>query len=203
MNIYLSNSRPHRLPLSAGFTLLEMLVSVGLGVVVIGVIVSISIVTSWNYVATYNYVKMEDQSRNALDIINREIRNCTDLVSYSNNTNNTASSFLKLTNDYANYGVTLSYDGAADTLTMAKTGESTRTLLTQCDNFSFQLFNRVPNIGSTNFTFYASTNGAGAIDATLTKVINMNWKCSRTILGSKLNTEIVQTAQVVLRNKID
>lgn len=203
MNIYLLNSRPHRPQPSAGFTLLELLVSVGLGVVVIGVIVSISIVTSWNYVATYNYVKMEDQSRNALDIINREIRNCTDLVSYSNGTANTASSFLKLTNDYSNYGVTFSYDGAADTLTMAKTGESTRTLLTQCDNFSFQLFNRVPNIGTTNFTFYASTNGAGAIVATLTKVINMNWKCSRTILGSKLNTEIVQTAQVVLRNKID
>ena len=64
MNIHLLNSRPHRPPPSAGFTLLELLVSVGLGVVVIGVIVSISIVTSWNYVATYNYVKMEDQSRN-------------------------------------------------------------------------------------------------------------------------------------------
>lgn len=203
MKIYFLNSRPQRLPPSAGFTLLELLVSVGLGVVVIGVIVSMSIVTSWNYVATYNYVKMEDQSRNALDVINREIRNCTDLLSYSNGTVNTGSSFLQLTNDYNNYGVTLSYDGVAATLTMSKTGQSARTLLTQCDNFSFQLFNRVPNISSTNFTFYASTNGTGAIDATLTKVINMNWKCSRTILGSKLNTEIVQTAQVVLRNKID
>ena len=29
----------------------------------------------------------------------------------------------------------------------------------------------------------------------------MTWKCSRTILGQKANTESVQTAQVVLRNK--
>ncbi len=203
MKIYFLNSRPHRPSPAAGFTLLELLVSVGLGVVVIGVIVSISIMTSWNYVGTYNYVKMEDQSRNALDIINREIRNCTDLLSFSNNTNNTASSFLKLTNDYANIGVTIAYDGTAQTLVLTKTGQSSQTLLTKCDNFSFQLFNRVPNIGTTNFTFYASTNGTGAIDPTLTKVINMNWKCSRTILGSKLNTEIVQTAQVVIRNKID
>jgi len=28
----------------------------------------------------------------------------------------------------------------------------------------------------------------------------VSWKCSRTILGAKINTESVQTAKIVLRN---
>jgi hypothetical protein len=49
--------------------------------------------------------------------------------------------------------------------------------------------------------FFPATNSAGAYDLSVCKLINMTWKCSRTVLGSKLNTESVQTAQVVLRNK--
>jgi hypothetical protein len=49
--------------------------------------------------------------------------------------------------------------------------------------------------------FYPATNNAGALDLTICKVINMNWKCSRAILQQKINTESVQTAQIVLRNK--
>ena len=49
--------------------------------------------------------------------------------------------------------------------------------------------------------FFPATNTAGAYDLSTCKLINMTRKCSRTILGSKLNTESVQTAQVVLRNK--
>ncbi len=49
--------------------------------------------------------------------------------------------------------------------------------------------------------FYPATNSSGVYDPSICKLINMSWKCSRTILGSKMNTESVQTAQVVLRNK--
>jgi hypothetical protein len=106
-----------------------------------------------------------------------------------------------MTNGVISQITTITCDTNAGTLIMAKTGEASQTLLTGCDNFGFQIFNRYPN--PTNMTFSVSTNAStGRLDARFCKVINMNWKCSRTILGSKLNTEIVQTAQVVLRNQV-
>jgi len=181
---------------SAGFTLIEMVVSVGVGTAVVGALVMLSISTSWNYTATANYVQMDDQSRVALDKIGKEIRNSTALLSY---TSGSAQS-LVFTNANGSDSMTLSYNHGM--LRMSKPGQTTVTLLTGCDSFSFSLFNRVPLVNSSSFTFYASTNGAGVVDPTITKVVNMTWKCSRSILGSKLNTEIVQTAQIVLRNKV-
>ena len=32
------------------------------------------------------------------------------------------------------------------------------------------------------------------------KLIDVSWKCSRKIMGEKLNTESVQTAKIVIRN---
>jgi hypothetical protein len=179
----------------SGFTLVEMMVAVGVGIAVVGAMVMLSITTSWNYTATANYVQMDDQSRLALDKIGREIRNSTALLSFSTGSPQT----LQFTNANAGDSMKLSYSSGR--LTMIKPTQTT-TLLTGCDSFSFSLFNRVPLVNSTSFTFYASTNAAGTIDPTITKVVNMTWKCSRTILGSKLNTEIVQTAQIVLRNKV-
>lgn len=185
---------------SSGFTFIEMLVSIGLGVVVVGVVSSLAIVTSWNFVATSNYVQLDNQSRNALDLISREIRNSTKLLAFS--TNNPQ--YLLLTNAIDAKSATITFNSESNTVTLARSGFPTATLLTGCDSFSFSLFNRYPIATNNTFSFYQSTNFLnGSLDPTFTKVINMTWKCSRTILGSKLNTEIVQTAQVVLRNKVN
>jgi type II secretory pathway pseudopilin PulG len=170
-----------------GFTLVELMVSLAIGIVVIGVVVTLSIISAQNFAATANYVQMNDQSRNALDRISREIRNASSLMGFS--TNNP---------QYLQLGAMT--NGVISQITTI-TCEASQTLLTGCDNFGFQIFNRYPN--PTNMTFSVSTNAStGRLDARFCKVINMNWKCSRTILGSKLNTEIVQTAQVVLRNQV-
>jgi type II secretory pathway pseudopilin PulG len=190
---------PARANCAGGFTLIELLVSFGLGVVVIGGVLALSIFSSANFVGTANYVRLNDQSRNAVDQISREIRNATALVSFS--TNNPQ--FLLLTNATLGKSTTVTYNAASNTVTIAKSGQATQTLLTGCDNFSFQLYDRYPLITSTNISFYSSTNYAtGQVDPKFCKVINMNWTCSRTILGSKLNTEFVQTAQVVMRNQV-
>lgn len=183
----------------SGFTLIEMVTAIGVGVIVIAAIVTLAIISAQNFAATANYVRMDDQSRNALDRISREVRNATRLIGFS--TNNPQ--YLTLTNEAMGIGTTIKYNPTIGTLTLAKTGQATETILTQCDSFSFELCNRYPLITSSNITFYPSVNAAtGQLDPAFCKVINMSWKCSRTILGSKLNTEIVQTAQVVLRNQI-
>jgi type II secretory pathway component PulJ len=184
---------------SAAFTLIEMMIAIGVGVIVIATIVMLAIISAQNFAATANYVQMNDQSRLALDLISREIRNATAVTAFS--TNNPQ--FLRLTNAILGGGATITHSAGTRMLTLSITGQGDRTLLTGCDSFGFKLYNRYPLITSTNISFYTSTNATtGAVDARFCKVINMSWKCSRTILGSKLNTEIVQTAQVVLRNQV-
>ena len=191
--------RPASISHRHGFTLVEMFISIAVGLVVIGAIMALAVISAQNFAATANYVQMNDQSRNALDRISREIRNASSLKAFSNGN----PQYLVLTNTYTGIGATVTFDAGAGTLTLAKTGEPPLTLLTGCDSFSFQIFNRYPIINSTNISFARSTNAvSGSLDARFCKVVNMSWKCSRTILGSKLNTEIVQTAQVVLRNQV-
>jgi type II secretory pathway pseudopilin PulG len=196
----------HRIPLlrakaSPGFTLVELLVSATISVFVVGSIAMLCIISMQNFAATSNYVQMNDQSRNAVDRISREVRNATALIAYS--TNNPQ--YLVLTN--ANKGtysiITCDTSASMGTLVLSITGVPDATLLTGCTNFSFQLFNRAPVIGTTNLSFGSITNiKTGQPDPNFCKVINLNWACKRTILGSKLNTEVVQTAQVVLRNQV-
>ena len=39
------------------------------------------------------------------------------------------------------------------------------------------------------------------VDRTNCKLIAVSWVCSRTILGSKMNTESVQTAKIIIRKQ--
>ena len=184
---------------SGGFTLVEMMIAIAVSIAVIATIVMLAIISAQNFVATSNYVQMNDQSRLALDLISREIRNATAVTAFS--TNNPQ--FLRLTNAISGVGSTITHSTGTRMLTLSITGQGDRTLLTGCESFGFQLYNRYPLTSSTNISFYISTNATtGVLDPKLCKVVNMKWKCTRTIVGSKLSTEIVQTAQVMLRNQV-
>ena len=200
MKIYQPIPSAGRMHSTSGMTFIEMLVAIGIGTVVVGVIVSLAIVTSWHFMAASNYVQLDNQSRNALDLISREIRNATSLVAFSTN----QPRYLLLTNTLDAKSSTITYDSGNHTVTLARSGQPAVSLLTGCDSFSFSLFNRYPIATNNTFSFNQSTNFLnGSLNPTFTKVINMTWKCSRTVLGSKLNTEIMQTAQVVLSNNVN
>ena len=65
-------------------------------------------------------------------------------------------------------------------------------LLRECDSLEFHIYQRTPQPGTNSF--YAAT------DAAQCKLLDMKWRCSRSLFGKKANTETVQTAQVVIRN---
>ena len=111
-----------------------------------------------------------------------EIRQTKGLTSYS-----PSSITLR---DWDDGALTYAYDSSARTLTRRKNGTST-LLLGQCDFLNFDISQRNP---SNNFTFYPETN------VSLAKLIDVSWKCSRKVLGAKINTESVQTAKIVIRN---
>jgi len=165
-----------------GFTLMELMISVVLGTLVLAAAGSLSMFTARGFTAMGNYADLDGASRNALDRMSREIRQTRCLTSFSA-TNLTFQ-------DWDTAVLSYTYDSSARTLTRTKNGIS-RVLLQQCDYLNFDISQRHP---SNQFTFYPATN------ASLAKLIDLSWKCSRTLLGSKINTESVQTAKIVIRN---
>ena len=164
---------------SPGFTLIEFMITVVISVFVIASILTLVVISMQNCVATANYVRMNDQSRNVMDHISREIRNATQVMAVTTNTS------LVLTNANKQTSINITYNSISNNLTLT-TNQVTTATLTGCTNFSLQVLNRDSQI---------STNPP--VDG---KIVNMSWKCSRHIIGSQFNTEVVQTAQVVLRN---
>jgi Tfp pilus assembly protein PilW len=198
----------------SGMTLAEMMVSVGLGSMILAMAGSLWLFGSRSFAAMGNYTDLDAKSRGALDLMSREIREATRVTGFDNSG---STRWLQVTN--AAQGTTITYiwnagprtlvcrrtgtytsSTAPSAMASASLGEPDEVYLTECDRWDFDLFQRAPQKGG-SYVFFPATNSAGAYDLSVCKLINMTWKCSRTVLGSKLNTESVQTAQVVLRNK--
>jgi prepilin-type N-terminal cleavage/methylation domain-containing protein len=181
-----------------GFTLVEASVAVAVGSIVLAAVASLTLYATKASLAMVNYTDLDTRSRYALDVISREIRQASGLLSFQ--TNQSASTFT-LTNANQGAAITLTYTPSARTVVMSKTGQPDLTALTECDAWNFSLYQRTPYVTPTNILYYPATNGAGVMDANLCKLINLSWKCSRTIFAQKVNTESVQAAQIVLRSK--
>jgi Tfp pilus assembly protein PilW len=172
---------------SPGFTLIELMITVVISVFVIASILTLVVISMQNYVATANYVRMNDQSRNVMDHISREIRNASIFVSATPNTS------LVLINTNNNATISITYNSSAQTLTLT-TNQVTLATLTSCSNFTFQLYDH--RTATTNDSFSNQTTDLNAC-----KAISLSWICQQHITGSKLSTQIAQAAQVMLRNK--
>jgi Tfp pilus assembly protein PilW len=180
-----SNSSPllrSRVDRRQAFTLLETVISTGIATVVLGAVAILGYFSANSFAAMGNYADLDAASRHALDTMSREIRSTRHLTSFST----TSLTFQ----DYDTNSLTYVYDSTARTLTRQKGGTNT-VLLQQCDYLNFDISQRNP---SSNFTFYAASGASTA------KLIDLSWRCSRTILGAKINTESVQTAKIVIRN---
>ncbi len=174
----------------AAFTLVEMMVAVGISSMVLLGIGSFSCYSGRSFAAMSNYVDLDRKSRNALDRMSRDIRQSNFLSSYSTNISGLIQTIVL--NDYDGVNLTYAYNPAAKTLTRTKAGNS-NTLLSECDTFSFGVFQRTPKGG----TYEQFPTGSSST----CKVIQLNWICSRKIFGSKVNTESVQSAKIVIRKK--
>lgn len=170
---------------SAGMTLVELMVSIGVGSIIIGALISFSVYTARGFATSMNYVELESQSRAALDNMTREIRQTLALTDFSSNRlvfrNPDSSSLAYL------------YDPAARTLVRSNSSGITM-LLTGCDSLGFSIFQR--NTISNTFDQFPTT-----LQASNCKVVQLNWTCSRTLLGAKISTETVQSMKTVIRQE--
>jgi prepilin-type N-terminal cleavage/methylation domain-containing protein len=166
----------------AGWTLVEMMVALVLGAIILAAVVSTSIALTNTLVAIVNYNDLDQNSRNTLDTMSRDLRNTATVTAISTSSI-TASNYL--TGDI----VTYAWDGSSQ---FTRTFDGTKTLmLTNCDYLAFSGYQRNP---TNNFQFVPASTPSEV------KLISVSWRCYRNIIALKLNTESVQTAKICIRN---
>ena len=182
----------HRAPAErqTGFTLPEMLMAVGVGSIVLAMVTGLFLFGLRSFAAISNYADLSGKSRQSLDLLLRDIRQATNVLSF--NTNLPIKSLTLGTYDGT---VTYAWDSNAGVLTTTKAYPSgasiVQTNLIGCEQWNFFLYQRTPTNG---YVFFPTT------DLKICKLIEMSWKCSRSMLGKKVNSEEIMTAQVVIRN---
>ncbi len=159
-----------------------MMVAITVGLIILSAVVTTSIALSNTMVAIANYNDLDQHSRNTLDMMSRDLRNTATVIAISSRSVTVSNS---LTGDL----ITYAWDGGSQ---FTRTFDGAATLmLTNCEYLSFNGYQRNP---TNNFEFIPASTPSE------TKLISVSWRCSRTILGAKLNTESVQTAKICIRN---
>ena len=174
--------RRQRLQSRSGWTLIEMTVAMFAGSMILTAIVTTTVFVSKSFIAIGNYTDLGKASRITLDTMSRDIRDAAALVSYATNA-------ITLANQD---GTQVTYDWYPATSHFMRSDSSgSKIMLTGCDFLNFHVYQRNP---TNNFQF------APATTPSQTKLVDVSWRCSRKILGAKVNTESVQTAEIVIRN---
>ena len=164
------------------FTLVEMMITVGIGSLVFAGLASLMFYTSRSFAAMSNYVDLDRQSRNALDHMTQKVRSASYLNSFSSNS---------VSFSYQGQNLSYTYSASDKTLT-ENLGSSSTILLKDCQQLQFSMFQR--NVVSNSFDQYTTTSTGTA------KSIIVTWTCSRSLLGNLINSESVQSARIVVRN---
>jgi prepilin-type N-terminal cleavage/methylation domain-containing protein len=169
----------------AAFTLVELMVAMALSLLVATAVAMLAFFSSRSFVAMADYTDMNQRSRLALDKMSKDIRQARQLTFYSTD----SLTFQDVNGNSLQF--TYNAPGHPGELVRVSGGQ-TNSYLTNCDSLTF--------------TNYQHTVKSGTFDCydpayvTNTRVIQVTWICSHTILGIKATTEIVQSAQIVMRN---
>ena len=175
----------------AGFTLVEMSMSLAVSGVILTVLLSFTVYAAKSFAAMENYIDLEQKSQRALDSMTQNIRQTQALTAYGTrqlNGQSVTNSLTFLDED----GTSLNYNFTDNVLLQTKSGDTTM-LLTNVDYLTFQIYQR--NTVANTYNQFPAGSVAQC------KLISVSWICSRTILGSKMNTESVQTAKIVIRKQ--
>lgn len=167
-----------------GYTLVEVVVAAGVASILFLTLMTFAAFAGRSFQAMTNYQDLDRKSRGALDQLSRDIRRASYLVT------NSSTRIVLMDTD----GTNLTYDYSSSLRQLRRVkGTMTNSLLTECDSLKFGVYQRTP-IGGTYEQFSNATPST-------CKLIQLEWVCSRKILGSKLNTESVQSAKIVIRDK--
>jgi len=170
---------------SGGFTLVELMVALGVSGIVMTVVVGMLVYGGYSFAGLANYADLNTRSLTTLDRMTTEIRQATALVAFS-------ADHMAFDMGPGRPVVVYAHDPQSRML-VRKEGERVETLLTECDDLKFSIYQRTPLPGT-----YDQHPTA---DLHTVKSVVVSWVCSRQVLGSRFNTESVHTARIIIRKQ--
>lgn len=168
----------------AGFTLVELLIAAGLSGLLLAVCASLSLYTARGIASVTDSVELNAHSRLAIDRMSQKIRQASAVKQYSP---------TSVTVNYDGQPLTYTYLPDRRTLVESAAGV-TNTLVESCDELTFKYYQRNPLTNS--FNQFPVLTGTNAV-----KVIQVNWRCSRTLVGKKAGSAEMVSARIVIRAK--
>jgi hypothetical protein len=169
---------------------METLVAVGISSIVLLSTSMLTLYSAKSFAALVNYTDLDMYSRNALDLMSREIRQANYLVYGSSD----RLVFNVPSAPGSSSSVTLAYIYYPSTQELIRIhGTHREQLLKGCSFLRFDIFQRNPIAGT-----YDQYPTAAPVTC---KLVQLNWVCERTIMGLALNTESVQSAKIVIRKQ--
>lgn len=171
----------------SAFTIIEVLIALIITSLVVcaGAVLAQGFMRSVAYLT--NSVDLDTKSRLAADRISREIRNCDGIQAASSNS---------IVLQFGTNVVTYAYDSGNRELTRSLPNDFPEKILTGCDYVRFDLFQKNP----TTVAYDPNFNYLPA-QPTDCKVVQLNWVCSRSLLGFKANTTVMQSGKIMIRKK--
>jgi type II secretory pathway component PulJ len=181
----------------SGFTLVEVVVSIGISIIVLAAVMSFYIFTGWSSLTMGNYIALDMKSRNALDTMSCDIRQAN---SCSTNAFSSTNLTLSMTDPATSSAYTINYAYNAGLGRVVRTETRTNSiatmLLSNCTSFAFTYFQRNPSNGA----WGAFSNDLNRADQC--KLVQIDWTCSLPgALGRMTNSESMESARVVIRKE--
>lgn len=170
----------------AGFSLIELLFFVILATIV--VVAGVTLATNFMRTVAFltNTVDLDTKSRLAADRVTREIRQCHEVQNATGN-----SIVLRLGTNLTTYA----HDPQTRELVRmsADLPNGKETILEGCDYVRFDLFQH--QLAMAPYDQYLPASPTNC------KMVQLNWVCSRELLGFKANTTTMQSGKIVIRKK--
>ncbi|TVR56211.1 MAG: prepilin-type N-terminal cleavage/methylation domain-containing protein [Puniceicoccaceae bacterium] len=119
-----------------GFTLVEILITMGLGSVVMAALLSTFIFVARSTLSLVDYMEMNTQARVALEHFSRDARMAEEVLAFSTN-----ELVLRLPTGSGGHSVTYRFDGASQNFTRQVADGNPEVLLTLVEAFEFRRYN--------------------------------------------------------------
>ncbi len=166
----------------AGFTLVETLITMGLASLLALTLASVYFYSTRTFVELTNYMDLEGQNRQALDRMGGTIRQANGVTYWDTN---------KVTLQVGTNIVSFTYYPATRRL-LRESASTNQVLLVDCDYVHYSLFQR--NLTNGSYDYYPAATPASC------KVVQLDWGCSRPVLG-RSNTASAVSAKIVIRKQ--
>lgn len=166
-------------------TLVELLIAMFITSLLMVGLTSLTVYTARSFAALGNYMELDKRSRNALDRMTQLIRESDGVLSWSNH---------ELVLSHHTQPLSFTYSPSDKRLVMTETNGTQRALLEGCDFLNFEIFQRTTVSGT--YDQYPVT-----ADEAAAKIVQISWVCSKSLIGSLINSESVQSAKIVIRKQ--